>query len=141
MQRSTAGIAQAGQVASLLICGAWASNSGSRQQWLIIARSQSKAKAAPPLSSAALCLLAGAARYLHLAVPALFFTGLFEAFKRYLMAQVGDESSGFFMSPFPAVRCRAVLCHAVLCHATHGPAWLERKLLHGGRRGPSFGRP
>lgn len=32
----------------------------------------------------------GAARYLLLAIPALLFTGMFEASKRYLMAQVGE---------------------------------------------------
>ena len=36
---------------------------------------------------------AGAARYLHLAIPALYFTGLFEAFKRYLMAQVKRDKN------------------------------------------------
>lgn len=30
----------------------------------------------------------GAGRYLQLLLPALYFTGLFESFKRYLMAQV-----------------------------------------------------
>lgn len=33
----------------------------------------------------------GAARYLLLAIPALLFTGMFEASKRYLMAQVGED--------------------------------------------------